>query len=308
MRMIAAALLWIALCAVPAAATADDGIKLHTVKEGDSLPILAAEYYGDRNHMLFIMVANKLVSPRPLKKGERIKVPVSLSATVAKGDTWDDLAQTYLGDRRRGKYLAEFNGANPERQPAAGVIITVPFTVKHTASGDEAIAQIAQAYFGNSQNADLLRGYNFLEKDRLTKGESVIIPIHHIKVRDAMQLTAGSAAQREEAAQRAEQYQEQMQEAARVLPRAQAAWRRGDYATVKRELLDIDLDYLDADRAVTVGRLLGAAYVALDDEVWAVKTFRRVLARAPDTQLSPYRYSPRIRAVWAKAQQPAEGE
>lgn len=288
-------------------AAADEGVVVHTVKDGDSLAILAAEYYGDRNHQLFIMVANKLLSPRPLKKGEKIKVPVSRAATVAAGDTWDDLAETYLGDRRRGKYLAEFNNTSADRSPAAGLKITVPFTVTHTAVGEESVARIAQAYFGNSQNAELLRGYNFLEGDKIAKGKTLVIPIHHIKVRDAMLPPPGAAAQAAEAAQRAAKYREQMQVAGRALPRAQAAWRRADYAAVKRELIDIDLDYVDADRAAAVGRLLGAAYVALGDEATAVSTFRRVLERAPETALSPYRYSPRIRAAWAKAQAAGAG-
>lgn len=291
----------IVLAAGPAAADRD--YVVHKVKVGDSLPILAAEYYGDRNHMVFIMVANKLLHPRPLKKGEKIRVPVSREVTVAAGDTWDELAQNHLGDARRGRYLAEFNGTSAERSPAAGVVITVPFHVTHVAAGEESLAQIALAYFGNNRNAEMLRGYNFLERDRIGKGDSLVIPIHHIKVRDSMLPAPDAAAQAAEAAQRAAKHRKQMQDADRALPRAAAAWRRNEYAEVKRELIEIDLDYVDADRAAAVGRLLGAAYVALGDQDSAVATFRRVLERAPGTTLSAYRYSPRIRAVWAKAQQ-----
>jgi LysM repeat protein len=300
MRALVAVALALALVA-PAAA--EPGYVVHKVKEGDSLPILAAEYYGDRNHMVFIMVANKLLHPRPLKKGEKIRIPVSRIVTVAAGDTWDELAQTHLGDARRGKYLAEFNSTSAERTPAAGVEITIPFHVTHTAAGDESIAQIAQAYFGDASNAEMLRGYNFLESDKLAKGETLIIPIHHIKVRDSMLPPPGAEAQAAEAAQRAEKHRKELAETDRALPRAAAAWRRTDYAEVRRELIEIDLDYVDADRAAAVGRLLGAAYVAMGDEDSAVATFRRVIERAPGTTLSPYRYSPRIRAVWAKAQQ-----
>ena len=61
------ALLALAVCALLAApARADRDYLTYKVRPGDSLALLAAEYYGDRNHAVFIMVANKLDHPRPL--------------------------------------------------------------------------------------------------------------------------------------------------------------------------------------------------------------------------------------------------
>jgi hypothetical protein len=98
------------------------------------------------------------------------------------------------------------------------------------------------------------------------------------------------------------QKREQMMElASQALPRATDAWRAGAYADVKRELIAVDLDFVDTERAAKLGLLLGAAYVALDDEVSARASFQRVLERRPRTTMSTYRYSPRIVAVWKKA-------
>lgn len=290
------ALVVAALLAVAGPAAADRDYVVHKVKDGDSLPLLAAEYYGDRNHAVFIMVANKLLHPRPLKKGERIRIPVSREVTAAVGDTWDELAQTYLGDRRRGRYLAEFNNASAEGTLAAGVVVSVPFHVVHTAAAEESLASISLAYFGNSQNAAMLRGYNFLERDAIAKGEPLVIPIHHVKVRDSAMPPTDA-----ESKARTDKRRAMIEAASERTPRALAAWRRADYAAVKRDLIEIDLDFLDADRGASIGILLGAAYVALGDEDSAIATFRRVLERAPGTTLSPYRYSPRIQAVWKKA-------
>jgi LysM repeat protein len=287
------------LLALAAPAAADRDFVVHKVKDGDSLGLLAAEYYGDRNHMVFIMVANKLLHPRPLKKGEKIRIPVSREATAAVGDTWDELAQNYLGDARRGKYLAEFNGTTADRSLAAGVVISIPFHVTHTAAAEESVAQIALAYFGDNRNTEMLRGYNFLERDTISKGDTLVIPIHHVKVRGSALPPADA-----ESKARTDKRRAMLEAGGRALPRALAAWRRTDYAEVKRELIEVDLDFLDAEGAAAIGCLLGAAYVALGDEDSAVATFRRVLERAPATTLSPYRYSPRIRAVWAKAHEP----
>jgi LysM repeat protein len=293
-KTLVTALLVVLLLAAPAAADRD--YLVHKVKEGDTLGLLAAEYYGDRNHAVFIMVANKLVHPRPLKKGEKLRIPVSRDVTVAVGDNWDSLAENYLGDKRRGRYLAEFNGASHASSLAAGLVISVPFHVMHTAAADESLTSIALAYFGDSGNAVMLRGYNFLETDTVPKGQSLIIPIHHVKVRDSVMPPID-----EESKARTEKRRAMIDAAGEKLPRALAAWRRGGYGEVKRELIEIDLDFLDADRAAAIGALLGAAYVALGDEDSAVATFRRVIERAPRTALSPYRYSPRIQAVWKKA-------
>ena len=66
------------------------------VKQGDTLALLAAEFYSDRNKAIFIMVANKLDHPRPLKPGERIKIPVSRPYTTAPGDTFETLSLIHI--------------------------------------------------------------------------------------------------------------------------------------------------------------------------------------------------------------------
>lgn len=281
------------LCGV---AHADRDYVVYKVRPGDTFPLLAAEYYGDRNHAVFILVANKLDHPRPLKPGEKIRIPVSRTVTAAVGDTIDSLAQTYLGDRRRGRYLASFNNLGVDDSLTAGEVLTIPFHVVHTAAGPESLADIAAAYFGAADNAKLLRGYNFLDRDALAAGESIVVPINHVKVRSSAMPPVDA-----ESKARTRKREEMTELLAQALPRARAAWRAGTYAEVKRELIAVELDFVDGARAAELGQLLGAAYVALADEDSARATFERVLERRPKTTMSSYRYSPRITAVWKKS-------
>ena len=292
--LIALALLGLVLGAGPA--RADRDYIVHKVKQGDSLDLLAAEYYGDRHHAIFIMVANRLDHPRPLRPGEKLRVPVTRDVTAAVGDTLEGLAQIYLGDKRRAAFLAEFNGLQVDEGLAAGTVLTVPFHVVHTAAGSETLDSIAAAYFGDSKNAALLRRYNFLDRDALQAKDTIVIPIRHVKVRESALPPVDA-----ESRARTEKRKATEAAAARALPAAQAAWRAGDAAEVRRGLIGIDLDFLGVERAVAIGMLLGAAYVALGDDDSALAVFHRALERRAGTKMHAYRFSPRVRALWQKA-------
>ncbi len=89
--------------------------------------------------------------------------------------------------------------------------------------------------------------------------------------------------------------------AERALPKAQDAWRSGDYTAVRRELTSIKTEYLDTAAATDIGVLLGSAHVAFGDEELALAAFQQVLERNPRYRMNAYRYSPKIRKVWQQA-------
>ena len=279
----------------PARGDAPESIE-HKVRKGDTLELLAAEYYGDRNHQIFIMVANEMQHPRALVAGEKLKVPASREVIADVGDTFDNVAAAYLGDARRGRFLAAFNGVGADESLAAGTLLSIPFQITHTAAGNERLADISAAYFGDNKNAALLRDYNFLLQDTLAPGESIVVPIHHVRVRSSKLPPADKAAK-----ERSEKRRRTQEDAAEVLPEARAAWRQGDYSAIKRELTKVDPDFLDEDTAIEIGVLLGGAYVATSDAESAIASFRRVLERRPSHALDAYRYSPKIRDVWKRA-------
>jgi LysM repeat protein len=276
----------------------DGGVRIHKVKAGDSFELLAAEYYEDRNDAVFLLVANHLKHPRKLVPGEKIRVPVSRTIVTSKGDTWELLGQQYLGNPRRGTYLADFNNRSPDEPLPAGTQLVVPFTVMHTAEAAETLASISLAYFGTDKEAELLRGYNFLDKDHetLQKGDSIIVPIHHVKMK-ASKVAALDA----DALSRRAERERQVDKATTALPNARAAWRAGDYAGVRDELRGIDLSYLEVGMLVEVGMLRGAADVAFGLTSDAQGEFEAVLAHKRDAVMHGYEFSPTIRAIWKKA-------
>ncbi len=269
--------------------------QVYRVKPGDTLEILAAEFYGDHNHLVYILEANGLQHARPLKPGEKIKIPINRDITTAKGDTFESLAATYLGDPRRGTFLADFNNMSLTESLPEGTPLVIPFHVQHVAAGPETLALIAAAYFGDSKNTDLIKRYNFLDKDSIDKGEKIAVPIYNVKVKAAkLPPIDADARTRREARLRA------IEKASSALPEARVAWRAGEYQVVHDQLSTIQLSYLDVAVAIDVGVLCGAADIALGLNADAKNEFAEVLARKAYV-LRSYDYSPKIVAVWKDA-------
>jgi hypothetical protein len=268
----------------------------YKVKKGDSLGLIAAEFYGDRGKAIFIMVENRLKHSRALKAGERLRIPVVREITTAPGDTFESLAATLLGDALRGRFLAEANAMQPEDNLAAGTQLIVPFTVVHTAAAKERIRDVTAAYFGSERNAEEIRRFNNFESDTLEKGDSIIIPSFNVRIQ-ASRVPGADA----DSKARRERKRETTERAAQTLPVARQAWRSGDYAMVKKVLADIDIAYLPANAAAEVGILLGCAHIAYEDTELAVASFKRVLDRKRTQKMRVFDHSPKIIALWKQA-------
>ena len=262
----------------------------------DTLELLAAEWYGDRQYAVFIMNANRMTHPKKLRKGQRIKIPIQQTITASVGDTLAGLAEEHMGDPRRAPFLAEFNNLAEGATIAAGQVIEIPFHVTHRAAARETVESIAATYLGDSRKAELLRRYNFIDAEALEPGERLVVPIYHVRVRPSKLPPSDP-----KSAEREARLREMEEKAIRALPTARSAWRNGEYATVKKVLVEIDLDYLPSGAAAAVGVLLGSAYIAFDDVDSATAAFEKVLRRKPGHAIKAYDFSPKIRAVWKKA-------
>ena len=295
--LIAAGLLQV-LTSRPAAAQREEaGVRIHKVNPGDSLELLAAEYYGDRRHKIFLMIENRFDHPRPLKPGERLRIPVSQDITTAEGDTLASLATTYLGDARHGHTLAEFNGLAPDGSLAAGITLSVPLRVTYRATAPSTLRAIALALFADGGKAALLKDYNGLTSDNEAAGDAITVPIY-LRVQPSKRRAPDA-----ESAERVRRRTGITDEARRALPLGRASWLLGDFAGVKRALAGLvpNFSYLDGALVAEIGVLLGSAYVAFDDRETARATFAEVLERAPRHSLSAVEHSPKVREVWQQA-------
>jgi len=282
------------LLASVATAAAQGNTVSYRVRQDDTLDVIAAEYYGDRAQARLIVTENKL--KKRVQPGQRLRIPVTRDIVTDKGDTFESLAQTHLGDPRRAVVLADFNERDVADIPPIGTPLSIPIQITHVAQNNESLASIATFYWSDGKQADVLRRYNFLDKTTLDKGESVIVPMIKVRVRKQQPLDADAKARRDDQRQAAD-------DAAHALPAARTAWLQGDFAGVKTALMPLAdrIDYLDTDAAIEVGMLLGKALLAFDDPQHAAQAFKRVRDRKPTYTLSAYSDSPKVIEAWKKA-------
>src|SRR5262249_3998408 len=129
-----------------------------------------------------------------------------------------------------------------------GQELTVPFQVVHRAEAPESLQSVARAFYGDASRAKLLAEYNFRPSPMLAKGERVVVPIDHVRVRASRLASApaGKTAQPERAASPAvvvasaqEIQRKEAELAARVgaqLTHAERLYKEGSYSEVPAAL------------------------------------------------------------------------
>lgn len=278
------------------AAAADTATAIYRVKQKDTLDLIAAEYYGDRAYGAFIVVENKL--KKGVQPSMRLRIPITREITAAKGDTFATLAQTYLGDEKRGQFLAEYNNLPVDESLATGTALTIPFQITYVSETGESLGAIAARFYGDSKHAELLKRYNFMDKSTLDKGEALEIPVFTVRVRPGKLPPLDT-----ESKDRRRQLAKITEMAAFALPAARAAYAQGDFAHVRDELAPFadQLEYLDSGSAVAIGMLLGKAHIAFENTAAAVKAFAQIHDRKAAFKIRAYDESPKVLAAWKQA-------
>jgi LysM repeat protein len=302
------------VCLVAGAAEAR--VVTYSVQAGDNAESIAADYYGNRSLALIVLEANGLERGAKLRPGQRLRIPTAFRYRVKKGETIESLAQRFSGDKRRAPLFAQIAGLHANEKVHEGQEIVIPFEITHRAEAPESLSSVARTFYGDASRGRLLADYNFHSSPMLGKGEKILVPIAHVKIR-AVYLQPAPVADRpapiavaapppsvapatEREAQRRE-----VELAARVgglLVEAEKSYKDGAYAEVAANL-DKLLSEEDPSeiQLAEIFRLKACAYVALGMDDLAERAFREVLARKPGFALDDATTSPKIRAALDRA-------
>jgi hypothetical protein len=291
---------------------------VYTARNGDTAESIAADYYGNRSLAMFISEGNGLAHDAKIRPGQKVRIPTAYHYRVRKGDTLEGLGKKFLDDVRRAPFLALFNGLKPTDHLREGQDLIIPFQHLHRAEAPESLTSLARAFYGDPGKAKLLQDFNFRASPLLGKGEKLLVPIAHVRIRSvrlqapapvregrpekiAKQPAAPplAAAPDKEAEKREE---ELAQKVGAELQLAEKSYKEGNYSEVPAvldKLLAVD-DPSEAQLA-EIFRLKAFAYTALGMEELAVSSFREVLARKPDLTLDEATVSPKIRSALERA-------
>jgi hypothetical protein len=282
-------------------ATAQAKVAVYTARPGDSPESVAADWYGNRALASFIVETNGLKDGK-LRPGIKVRIPTAFIYKIRRGDTLEALASRFLDDKRRATFLAGFSGIKITDKLREGQDLLVPFQHVHRAEAPESLQMVARQFYGDQSKARLLGEYNFRQAPLLAKGEKILVPIVHVRIRavhlDPKAPVAKPAPLKEAAAREAEL-------AARVgeqLQVAEGKYKDGSYEAVPAGLdkLLTEEDPSEAQLA-EIFRLKAFSYVALGMEELAVNAFREVIARKPDAVFDEATVSPKIRSVFERA-------
>ena len=216
------------------------------------------------------------------------------------GDTFETLAATYLGDPRRGTFLAEFNGLSPDDASRAAPRSDPVHGHAHRRRRPRSIASITAAYFGDTQErgADPRLQLPRAGHDRQGRVD-----------RSSRSSTSGAgveaAVDRRDAKRVAIASSSRSERAAKALPAAQQAWRARRLRRASRPRsreVELDIDYLDPRRPSRSACCSARLHVASNDDKPALEARSSTCSSAsPGSQLDAYSYSPKILAVWKEA-------
>lgn len=293
---------WIAVAAAALAVSAPaDALAFHhIVKPGETLAQIAERVYGDARRETVLVGANALdvQGGTVITPGMRLEVPAPGHHTVAQGESWADLAVTWLGrnDVPRTDLLARANKGVPWVPPVEGQELEIPAVVTYLAGDGETVNSIAGRFWGDPARGWELNRYNERQGVTVKRGEVVLIPMPGLRLTEVGRAEARAAAERDGAS--GGMALEVQRRADAELPQLLADVRYGRYAeAVARGNRLLGGGALTHPQLAVVHRALLDAYVALGASASAAAACAAWRSNEPNAVLDPVRVSPKIRAA-----------
>jgi hypothetical protein len=288
------------LFALALSAPADALAFHHIVKPGETLAQIADRVYGDARRETVLVGANALdvQGGTVITSGMRLEVPAPGHHTVAQGESWADLAISWLGtsDIARTDLLARANKGVPWVPPVEGQEIEIPAVVTYLAGDGETVNSIAGRFWGDPNGGWELNTYNKRQGVLVKRGEVVLVPMPGLRLTDAGRAEARAAAERDGAS--GGMALELQRRADAELPQLLADVRYGRYAeAVARGNRLLGGGALTHPQLAVVHRTLLEAYAALGASASAAAACAAWRSNEPNAVLDPIRVSPKIRAA-----------
>src|SRR5260370_10769713 len=239
----------------------------HIVNPGETLAQIADRLYGYAKLESVLVGANALdvQGGTVIVPGMRLEVPAPGHHTALQGETWADLALSWLGakDIARADVLARANKGVPWVPPIEGQEIEIPAVVTYLAGEGDTVNTIAYRFWGDPNLGWELNPYNHRDGVLVKRGEVVLVPMMHLRLTDAGKTEARIAAERDGGA--AATAVDQQRRADADLPQLLADVRFGRYAeAVARGNRILGGGVLTRPQLATVHRALPDAYVTMD--------------------------------------------
>ena len=278
----------------------DGNAFVHVVRPGETLAHIAERVYGDASRENVLVGANALdvQGGTTITPGMHLVVPAPMHHTVARGETWTDLAATWLGtnDPARAELLASANRGYPWVPPVEGQEIEIPAVFTYIAGDGETVDAIAGRFWGDPLLGWVLNRYNARRGMVVARGQIVLVPMSHLHLTDAGRAEARASAERDGASDR--MTLEHQRAAESELPGLLADVRYGRYAEA---IADgnrlLGRGGLTRPQLATVQRSLVEAYVAVDATAAAAASCAAWKSNTSNPTLDPVHVSPKIRAA-----------
>jgi hypothetical protein len=272
----------------------------HIVKPGETLAQVAERVYGDARRETVLVGANALdvQGGTVIAAGMRLEVPAPGHHTVIQGESWADLALSWLGtnDMARTELLAHANKGVPWVAPVEGQEIEIPAVVTYLAGEGETVNTLAARFWGEPNRGWELNSYNHREGALVRRGEVMLIAMPGLRLTETGRAEARTAAERDGAS--GGMALEQQRRGDAELPQLLADVRYGRYAeAVARGNRLLGGGALTHPQLAIIHRALLEAYVALDARASAAAACAAWRSNEPSPVLDPVRVSPKIRAA-----------
>jgi tetratricopeptide (TPR) repeat protein len=273
---------------------------VHVARGGETLEQLAGRYYGKQERSIVIRAANGFVHPDDgsLTRGELIEIPEVTYYQVVDNDSWETIANRFLGSPQRGSFLAEMNGFDIEKFPPRGMIIKIPYHLRHIFAVHESLKSVAKLYYNKKRKANFLMKYNLTRSRQVKRGSVVIVPLMKIELtkeeRERVELAKSNRLAISDF-----ENQSLARESLFQLNQAQGEGNYVEMVAIGQRM--VGAGNLTVPQEIGVNYYLGYAYVALREIDSARKAFKRALELQPSMELSPITTSPKILDVFREA-------